>query len=145
MELARYNVTKWHSTAKIVRYSEDPVITNYLVNSKNIRYSTVIKKVTITKNSILHVENIICIHLVLYTVGGGGVKALTIKTSNSKTLAIKARCDSYSNLSFLLTAACERQSIRYSGVNCVLGPSKSIRYSGVPLYLGLFSRWGLIV
>ena len=114
------------------RYSEDPVITNYPVNSKNIRYSRVFKKVTITKNSILHVENIIFIHLVLYTVGGGGgLKALTIKTSNSKTLAIKARCDFYSNLSFLLTAACERQSIRYSGVNCVLGPSKSIRGSTV--------------
>ena len=26
-----------------VRYSEDPVITNYLVNSKNIRYSGVIQ------------------------------------------------------------------------------------------------------
>ena len=75
----------------------------------------------------------------------GGLKALTMKTSNSKTLSIKARCDFYSNMSFLLTAASERQSIRYSGVNCVLGPSKSIRYSGVSLYLGLFSRCGLIV
>ena len=35
-------------------------------------------------------------------------KALTIKTSNSKTLSIEARCDFYSNLSFLLTAAGNR-------------------------------------
>ena len=54
------------------------------------------------------------------------MKALTIKTSNSKTLAIKAPCDFYSNLSFLLAAACERQSIRYSGVNCAGGDRQNL-------------------
>ena len=36
-------ITKCHGTEKNVRYSEDLVITNYLVNSKNIRYSVVTK------------------------------------------------------------------------------------------------------
>ena len=36
-------ITKCHGTEKNVRYSEDPVITNYLVNSKKIRYSGVTK------------------------------------------------------------------------------------------------------
>ena len=35
-------------------------------------------------------------------------KALTIKTSNSKTLSIIASCDFYSNHSFLLTVASGR-------------------------------------
>ena len=35
--------TRCHGTEKNVRYSEDPVITNYLVNNKNIRYSGVTK------------------------------------------------------------------------------------------------------
>ena len=53
---------------KIVRYSElhyskDPVITSHLVNSKNIHYSRVIKYIIITKNSIVHVEDSISIHL----------------------------------------------------------------------------------
>ena len=34
---------KRHGTEQNVRYSEDPVITNYLVNNKNIRYSRVTK------------------------------------------------------------------------------------------------------
>ena len=36
-------ITKCHGTEKNVRYSEDPVITNYLVNNKNIPYSGVTK------------------------------------------------------------------------------------------------------
>ena len=36
-------ITKCHGTEKRgLRYSEDPVVTIYLVNSKNIRYSGVI-------------------------------------------------------------------------------------------------------
>ena len=33
--------------------------------------------------------------------------------------------------------ASDRQNIRYSGVNCALGPSKSIRYNGVFVIAGL--------
>ena len=40
MEL-RYNELPQYR--KNVRYSEDPIITNYLVNNKNIRYSGVTK------------------------------------------------------------------------------------------------------
>ena len=36
-------ITKCHGTEKNVCYSEDPVITNYLVNSKKNRYSRVTK------------------------------------------------------------------------------------------------------
>ena len=36
-------ITKCHGTEKSVRYSEDPIITNHLVNNKNIRYSGVTK------------------------------------------------------------------------------------------------------
>ena len=34
-------ITKCQGTEKDVRYSEDPVTTNYLVNNKNVRYSWV--------------------------------------------------------------------------------------------------------
>ena len=40
-EVPRYR--KKYSLWRGLRYSEDPVITNYLVNSKNIRYSGVSK------------------------------------------------------------------------------------------------------
>ena len=39
----------------------------------------------------------------------------------------------HSNLAVVFSD-CER-NIRYSGVNCALGPSKSIRYSGVRLHI----------
>ena len=44
-----------HGTEKNVHYSEDPVITNYLVNNKNIRYSGVTKlnnRIDTTQNSL---------------------------------------------------------------------------------------------
>ena len=76
----------------------------------------VIKKITITKNSILHVENqkkkktenLKKHYFYSFDTLNCKCKALTIKTSNSKTLSIEARCDFYSNLSFLLTAAGNR-------------------------------------
>ena len=76
----------------------------------------VIQKITITKNSILHVENqkkkktenLKKHYFYSFDTLNCKCKALTIKTSNSKTLSIEARCDFYSNLSFLLTAAGNR-------------------------------------
>ena len=75
----------------------------------------VIQKITITKNSVLQVENqkkktenLKKHYFYSFDTLNCKCKALTIKTSNSKTLSIEARCDFYSNLSFLLTAAGNR-------------------------------------
>ena len=45
-------ITKCHSTKKNVRYSEDPAITNYLVNNKNICYSEVNNGIYTTQHSL---------------------------------------------------------------------------------------------
>ena len=97
----------------------------------------VIQKITITKNSILHVENqkkkpenLKKHYFYSFDTMNCKCKALRIKTLNSKTLSIKARSDFYSNLSFhLLTAASNWTKYLLQRGKLHVG-SKSIRYSG---------------
>ena len=47
-------------------------------------------------------------------------------------------------MSFLLSAS-DRTNIRYSEVNCALGPSKSIRYSGDFVIAGFVSTYFIVI
>ena len=49
----------------------------------------------------------------------------------------------YIIMPFLRTQRATGQNIRYSGVNCALGPSKTIRYSGVCFHIFYCNSAGL--
>ena len=68
------------------------------------------------------------------------------ETSNSKTFSIKASCDLYSNLSFLLTAASDRTKYslqRGKDKLCVGTVKIYIRYSGVRFHIFYCNSAGL--
>ena len=116
--------TKCHGTTKIVRYSEDPVITNYLVNNKNIRYSGVTKLNYGMYTTLKTVYRLA--HKQLH------LNKAKLWRSKFPYLDHYESCLAYqpfvSSCRFYLLRT-TGQNIRYSGVNCALGPSKSIPYS----------------
>ena len=128
-EVSRY--WKKCSLHQGLRYSEDPIITNYLVNNKNIRHSRVTK-----------LSNGIYTRKTVYRLMCEQLHLSKAKLWRSKFPYL----DQYEPcLAYQMFVSSRRfywlratgQTIRCSGVNCALGPSKSIRYSGYFIIAGL--------
>ena len=90
----------------------------------------------------LHVEKHIFIYLILETVS---VKHWQSKHQIQKHFQLKQAVHVISTqiCRFYWLLRATGQNIRYSGVNCALGPSKSIRYSGIPFHIFYCNSVGL--